>query len=64
MTKLDGCVGYVMRTSRVDFRSGLDVDPDDQRDMKRKPLGLMEVCAPPSAILLCVVPDFNPFYSQ
>ena len=52
MTKLGGWVGYVARTSRLDF--GLDTDPDPvyQWDTKRKLFTLAQVCARPSAVII------------
>jgi len=53
MPKLGGWIGEVTRMSRFDFGSGLDPDPASQWDAKRKLFSLVEVCAPPSAVLVC-----------
>ena len=49
-TKLGGWVGWVMRTSWLNFSSVPNRDPADQWDTKGKLISLVEVCAPPSAL--------------
>ena len=42
------------RTSQFDFAWGRNLDPTYQRDTKRKLFSLAEVCAPLSAVLVCL----------
>ena len=52
MPKLGGWVGWVTRTSQLDFSLGLDPDPAYQWDTERNMFSLAEVRALPSAILV------------
>ena len=42
----------VTRTSRFDFGSGLDPDPDNQWDIKCKLVSLVEVCTLMNVVLV------------